>query len=147
MVKKPITIGPHHFSKKGDAATFLQTMLHKYDVGDKVSAKMPRYCLPRLRSTRMPLRKWGQVSLISASGARISAQNASGSIVSMAAAKSFHIKPASAASGGGAFHFYAYMRATPGISRFDLASYKAFRDRRFERMWDILSSTTNPEVT
>jgi hypothetical protein len=30
---------------------------------------------------------------------------------------------------------------------FDLASYKVFRDRRFERMWDILSSTTNPEVT
>ncbi|WP_375161765.1 DUF262 domain-containing protein [Bradyrhizobium sp. RDT46] len=30
---------------------------------------------------------------------------------------------------------------------FDIASYKQFRDRRFERMWDILSSTTNPEVT
>jgi Protein of unknown function (DUF3223) len=38
MAKKPVTIGPHHFSKKGDAAAFLQAMLHKYDVGDKVSA-------------------------------------------------------------------------------------------------------------
>lgn len=38
MVKKPITIGLHHFSKKGDAASFLKTMLRKYDVGDKVSA-------------------------------------------------------------------------------------------------------------
>jgi|SRR5580704_1730903 hypothetical protein len=38
MVKKPVTIGLHHFSKKGDAATFLKAMLHKYDVGDKVSA-------------------------------------------------------------------------------------------------------------
>jgi hypothetical protein len=37
MVKKPVTIGPHHFSKKGDAAVFLRAMLHKYDVGDKVS--------------------------------------------------------------------------------------------------------------
>jgi hypothetical protein len=38
MVKKPVTIGHHHFSKKGDAAAFLQAILHKYDVGDKVSA-------------------------------------------------------------------------------------------------------------
>jgi hypothetical protein len=38
MVKKPLTIGPHHFSKKGDAEEFLKAMLHKYDVGDKVSA-------------------------------------------------------------------------------------------------------------
>ncbi|MBN8990661.1 MAG: DUF262 domain-containing protein [Rhizobiales bacterium] len=30
---------------------------------------------------------------------------------------------------------------------FDVASYKEFRDHRFERMWDILSTTTNPEVT
>lgn len=37
MVKKPLTIGPHHFSKKGDASEFLKAMLHKYDVGDKVS--------------------------------------------------------------------------------------------------------------
>jgi hypothetical protein len=38
MVKKPLTIGPHHFSKKGDAEEFLKAMLRKYDVGDKVSA-------------------------------------------------------------------------------------------------------------
>ncbi|OKO83951.1 DCL family protein [Bradyrhizobium sp. NAS96.2] len=38
MVKKPVTIGPHHFSKKGDAVAFLQAILHKYDIGDKVSA-------------------------------------------------------------------------------------------------------------
>jgi hypothetical protein len=39
MVKKPVTIGAHHFSKKGAAAEFLQSMLYKYDVGDKVSAE------------------------------------------------------------------------------------------------------------
>jgi hypothetical protein len=38
MVKKPLTIGPHHFSKKADAAAFLKSMLRKYDVGDRVSA-------------------------------------------------------------------------------------------------------------
>lgn len=36
MVKKPVTIGPHYFSKKGDAAAFLKAILHRYDVGDKV---------------------------------------------------------------------------------------------------------------
>lgn len=39
MVKKPVTIGSRHFDKKGDAAAFLKAMLHKYDVGDKVSAE------------------------------------------------------------------------------------------------------------
>jgi hypothetical protein len=38
MVKKPLTIGRHHFSKKGDAEAFLKAMLHRYDVGDKVGA-------------------------------------------------------------------------------------------------------------
>lgn len=37
MVKKPVTIGPHHFSTKGEAAAFLKSMLRKYDVGDRVS--------------------------------------------------------------------------------------------------------------
>ncbi|WP_377829379.1 DCL family protein [Bradyrhizobium lupini] len=37
MVKKPLTIGTHHFNKKGDAEEFLKAMLHKYDFGDKVS--------------------------------------------------------------------------------------------------------------
>ena len=39
MAKKPVTIGPHHFGKRADAAAFLQAILHKYDVGDKVSAE------------------------------------------------------------------------------------------------------------
>jgi hypothetical protein len=39
MVKKPLTIGPHHFSQKGEAEEFLRAMLHRYDVGDKVSAE------------------------------------------------------------------------------------------------------------
>lgn len=38
MVKKPVSIGPHYFSTKGEAAAFLRTMLRKYDVGDRVSA-------------------------------------------------------------------------------------------------------------
>ncbi|MEN3977203.1 DCL family protein [Emcibacter sp. SYSU 3D8] len=37
MPSKPLTIGPLHFAKKGDAAAFLQAILHRYDVGDKVS--------------------------------------------------------------------------------------------------------------
>jgi hypothetical protein len=105
MVKKPLTIGPHNFSKKGDADEFLKTMLHKYDVGDKVSAADADYCTPRCRFTRTALRKWGPESLISASGARTSARNASGSIVSMAAARSSPTEPASTVSGGGVLHF------------------------------------------
>jgi hypothetical protein len=38
MSAKPVTLGPHHFKKKGDAAAHLKAMLRKYDVGDKVSA-------------------------------------------------------------------------------------------------------------
>lgn len=38
MPAKPITIGALHFAKRGDAAVFLQAMLHRYEVGDKVSA-------------------------------------------------------------------------------------------------------------
>ncbi|MEO5916213.1 MAG: DCL family protein [Luteolibacter sp.] len=38
MPAKPISFGDLHFEKKGDAAAFLQAMLHKYDVGDKVSS-------------------------------------------------------------------------------------------------------------
>ena len=29
---------------------------------------------------------------------------------------------------------------------FDLTAYKAFRDQRFEKMWEILAATVNPEV-
>lgn len=39
MVKKPITIGPHQFSKKADAEAYLKAMLERYDVGDRVSAQ------------------------------------------------------------------------------------------------------------
>jgi hypothetical protein len=38
MAAKPITLGSLHFRKKGDTAAPLKAMLHKYDVGDKVSA-------------------------------------------------------------------------------------------------------------
>jgi hypothetical protein len=37
MPAKPVTLGPHQFKKKGDAAAYLKAMLRKYDVGDKVS--------------------------------------------------------------------------------------------------------------
>lgn len=37
MPAKPVTLGPKRFKKKGDAAAYLKAMLHKYDVGDKVS--------------------------------------------------------------------------------------------------------------
>jgi hypothetical protein len=35
----------------------------------------------------------------------------------------------------------------PAKLRFDLNSYLEFRNRRFERMWNILAITTNPEVS
>jgi uncharacterized protein DUF3223 len=38
MPAKPITIGSLHFRRKGDAASYLHAILHRYDVGDKVSA-------------------------------------------------------------------------------------------------------------
>lgn len=38
MPAKAITIGPLHFTTKGDAAAHLRAMLHRYDVGDRVSA-------------------------------------------------------------------------------------------------------------
>lgn len=38
MAAKPVKFGSLSFSKKGDAAAYLKAMLHKYDVGDKVSA-------------------------------------------------------------------------------------------------------------
>ena len=37
-VKIPVTLGPLHFEKKGDAIAHLNAMLQKYDIGDKVSA-------------------------------------------------------------------------------------------------------------
>lgn len=36
--KIPVTLGSEHFDKKGDAIDFLNAMLNRYDVGDRVSA-------------------------------------------------------------------------------------------------------------
>jgi len=38
MPAKPIRLGPMHFDKRGDAVSYLKDMLHRYDVGDRVSA-------------------------------------------------------------------------------------------------------------
>jgi hypothetical protein len=38
------------------------------------------------------------------------------------------------------------MAADPSKLLFDVPTYLAFRDTRFERMWEILSATVNPEV-
>ncbi|HTV32507.1 MAG TPA: hypothetical protein VME69_05310, partial [Methylocella sp.] len=35
----------------------------------------------------------------------------------------------------------------PSELKFDVASYEAFRDRRFDRIWEIVSATVNPEMT
>lgn len=39
MPAKPISLGPMHFNKRGDAVAYLKNMLHRYDVGDRVSAE------------------------------------------------------------------------------------------------------------
>lgn len=39
MPAKPITLGPLHFDKRGDAISYLQDMLHRYDLGDRVSSE------------------------------------------------------------------------------------------------------------
>ncbi|WP_114859742.1 DCL family protein [Azospirillum brasilense] len=36
--KIAVTLGPMYFDKKGDAVAYLNAMLNKYDVGDRVSA-------------------------------------------------------------------------------------------------------------
>lgn len=38
MPAKPISFGDLHFAKRGDAIAFLNTILQKYDVGDKVNS-------------------------------------------------------------------------------------------------------------
>jgi len=37
MPAKPVDLGPMHFAKRGDAVAYLNNMLHRYDLGDKVS--------------------------------------------------------------------------------------------------------------
>lgn len=38
MPAQPVTLGPRQFAKKGDAVAHLNAMLHRYDLGDRVSA-------------------------------------------------------------------------------------------------------------
>lgn len=38
MPAKPISLGDIHFAKKGDAVNYLNEMLYKYDLGDRVNA-------------------------------------------------------------------------------------------------------------
>lgn len=38
MPAKPVSLGDLHFAKKGDALAHLKAMLHRYDVGDRVSS-------------------------------------------------------------------------------------------------------------
>jgi hypothetical protein len=37
MPAKPVTIGEHHFAKKGEALSFFREMLYRYDLADRVS--------------------------------------------------------------------------------------------------------------
>ncbi|HEG4446471.1 MULTISPECIES: DCL family protein [Aeromonas] len=37
MPAKPICLGPMHFDRRGDAVAYLKDMLHRYDLGDRVS--------------------------------------------------------------------------------------------------------------
>lgn len=38
MPAKPVDLESMHFAKRGDAVSYLNEMLHRYDLGDKVSA-------------------------------------------------------------------------------------------------------------
>ena len=38
MPAKPVSLGSMRFAKRGDAVAYLKDMLHRYDVGDRVSA-------------------------------------------------------------------------------------------------------------
>lgn len=38
MPAKPVELGPRHFAKRVDAVAYLNEMLHRYNLGDKVSA-------------------------------------------------------------------------------------------------------------
>lgn len=39
MPAKPITLGPMHFERRGDAVAYLKGLLRKYDLGDLVSTE------------------------------------------------------------------------------------------------------------
>lgn len=38
MPAKPVTLGPRHFERRGDAIAFLKEILGRYDVGDRVNS-------------------------------------------------------------------------------------------------------------
>ena len=38
MPSKPITLGSMYFARRGDAVAYLKSMLHRYEVGDRVNA-------------------------------------------------------------------------------------------------------------
>lgn len=40
--KKPVSYGEHHFPSQKDARAFLNAMLNRYDVGDRVNASDAR---------------------------------------------------------------------------------------------------------
>ena len=48
MPAKPISFGEIHFVKKGDGYDFLQSILHKYDVGDRVGVDDTKILLAAL---------------------------------------------------------------------------------------------------
>lgn len=39
MPAKPLSLGSMQFAKRGDAVAYLKSMLHRYDVGDRVNAE------------------------------------------------------------------------------------------------------------
>ena len=39
MPAKPITLGPQHFPRRGDAVAYLKEILSRYDIGDRVSTE------------------------------------------------------------------------------------------------------------
>lgn len=48
MPAKPISFGELHFAKRGDAVAFLNSILQKYDIGDKVDVDDSRVLLSAL---------------------------------------------------------------------------------------------------
>lgn len=48
MPAKPISYGELHFERRGDAIAFLNAILQKYDVGDKVNAADTKILLDAL---------------------------------------------------------------------------------------------------
>lgn len=49
MPAKPISFGDLHFPRKGDAVAYLNAILQRYDVGDKVSADDAKVLIEALK--------------------------------------------------------------------------------------------------